>query len=191
MMNLFAMLRNVAARLVSATSSQRSCAARQTCRKRARCPATAKPRPKALAVQQGTSLIEVLVSLVIVAISVLGAASLQVNALKFNTAAKDHAAASILAYNIIDRMRANRGAALNGSYDIDLDDDAPSGTALPATDLQQWLNALNERLPGGDASISRSNQTFTITVQWQEARLKTSREANAASTESYRFVTEL
>ena len=145
----------------------------------------------AITSQHGSSLIEVLVSLLIITIAVLGAASLQVNALKFNTAAKDHAAASILAYNIIDRMRANRDSALNGDYDLNLVDDAPTDSSIPANDLQQWLNALNERLPEGDASISRSAQTFTITVQWQEGRLSASREASAPSTESYLFVTEL
>jgi type IV pilus assembly protein PilV len=77
--------------------------------------------------QRGTTLIEVLVAILVTATGVMGAASMQINSLKFNQTAKFRSSAVFLANDIADRLRANRGQALGGSYDIAVDDEAPSG----------------------------------------------------------------
>ena len=85
--------------------------------------------------QRGTTLIEVLVAILVTAIGVMGAAAAQLNAVKFNQTAKFRSTAVFLANDIADRLRANRTAALNGDYDIAMDDDAPSGTSIDVVDL--------------------------------------------------------
>ena len=86
--------------------------------------------------QTGATLIEVLVAVLVTVIGVLGAASLQMNSVKFNHIANTRSHATMLAYDVIDRMRANRAAALNGSYDIPLADSAPNGNSIPETALR-------------------------------------------------------
>lgn len=122
--------------------------------------------------QGGVGLIEVLVAVFILAIGVLGAAALQMNALKFNQNASVRTQATFLAYEIVDRMRANRAQALVGAYEIALDEDAPAcGAALPGCDLRDWRDALANRLPEGTGAVVRNGNNFTITVEWSEARL--------------------
>lgn len=119
----------------------------------------------------GFSLIEVLVSVLVLGVGVLGMAALQLNALKYNQTAAVRSQATFLAYDITDRMRANRSKARAGNYDISLAADAPTGTGIVATDLQQWKAALAEQLPDGSGSVERSSTKFIVTVQWDESRV--------------------
>ena len=57
--------------------------------------------------QAGTSLIEIMVSIVVIAIGLLGLASMQMNALKFQKTASQRSEAVQAAYDLGDRMRAN------------------------------------------------------------------------------------
>lgn len=141
--------------------------------------------------QRGATLIEVMIAVLITVIGVLGAASLQLNSVKFNQLANTRSYATILSYDVIDRMRANRNQAIAGSYDIALADDAPKGDSVADIDLQDWLTEVGARLPAGDASITRNGSTFTVVIQWDESRVSETREANAGDTESFTFVTEL
>lgn len=67
--------------------------------------------------QQGISMIEVLVSIVIVAIGILGLTALQGVSMKNTTSANSRSTASMLARDMADRMRANQAALLDGKYD--------------------------------------------------------------------------
>lgn len=142
---------------------------------------------------EGFSLIEVLVALVVTALGVLGLVGAHLNAMKFNDTASVRSHATLLAYDIADRMRANRRDALSGSYDLALSDTAPTGTDVYQIDRRDWLNALATQLSDGDGSIVRSNNTFTITVQWDESRVASTRLADASGNhiQAFVFVTEL
>jgi len=144
----------------------------------------------------GSTLIEVLVAILITATGVLGAAAMQLNAVKFNQVSTSRSAAVFLANDIADRLRANRAAALAGSYDLSMDADAPKGSAIHQIDLQEWLLEISRRLPSGDASVARSDNQFTITLQWDEGRLAETREPAEEGEEqdnnqTFVFVTEL
>lgn len=118
----------------------------------------------------GASLIEVLIALVVISIGLLGLASLQLSAMKNNQVALQHTQASSLAYEVLDLMRANRQQALNGNYDLPLGDSAPTGTSIPAVDLQRWKSNLAISLPNGDGGIQRTgNSIVTIIIQWNES----------------------
>jgi type IV pilus assembly protein PilV len=136
---------------------------------------------------RGITMIEVLVALIILSIGLLGLASLQANSLKYNQSAYMRTQATQYAYDIADRMRANRDVALGGGYDIALADAAPTSTSVVDQDLAAWLGDV-ATLPNGDASIVRNNQQFTITVQWEDDRTEAT-QANRVQT--FVFVTEL
>lgn len=144
----------------------------------------------------GSTLIEVLVAILITATGVLGAAAMQLNAVKFNQVSTSRSAAVFLANDIADRLRANRASALAGRYDISLDAAPPKGNAIHQIDLQEWLAEIGRRLPSGDGEITRADNQFTITLQWDEGRLAETREPAEEGEEqdnnqSFVFVTEL
>lgn len=126
--------------------------------------------------QRGATLIEVLVAMLILSVGLLGLASMQMTALQSNQSAYYRSQATVLAYDIIDRMRANRADALNGVYDIAIQnqackpDLAPSGT-LAKRDVTEWLNSLSCLL-SADArgSVVRDGRLFTISIEWNDNR---------------------
>ncbi|PNF71278.1 type IV pilus modification protein PilV [Stutzerimonas stutzeri] len=133
----------------------------------------------------GFSLIEVLVSMLVLGIGILGMAALQLNSMKFNQTAAVRTQATFLAYDMSDRLRANRADARGGSYDTDLDDAAPAGANITATDLRQWKAALGTQLPAGAGAIERSGNVISITVQWSEGRI------GESETQQFVFETQL
>lgn len=121
--------------------------------------------------QAGFSMIEVLIALVITSIGLLGLAALQGTSLKVNHGAYLRSQATMLAHDIVDRMRANRMAATSGNYNLGYDD-APTGSAtVAAADLTEWHQWLGRELPQGDGSISvtATGQTL-VRVRWNDAR---------------------
>jgi len=120
---------------------------------------------------QGVSLIEVLVAVLVLSVGIVGLAGLQASALQANQVAFQHTQATALAGDIIDRMRANRDAALEGDYDTAFAD--PVDCAVPNVsgtgaeqDLLEWRTALGCALPGGQGRIVRSGNEATVTVRW-------------------------
>jgi len=138
----------------------------------------------------GFSLLEVLIALVILSVGLLGIAAMLSTTVKSNDSAYMRSQATSLAYNVIDRMRANQNAAQNGDYDIAIGTAAPgssticngalancSATTLADFDLTQWKQALASSangLPAGDGSIAVNSVagvfTVTVTVQWNDSR---------------------
>ena len=138
-------------------------------------------RISSLRSQRGFTLIEVLIAVIVLSIGLLGLASLQASGLKNDHNSYLRSQASFLAYDIIDRMRANSGrgrsraagwppggTALGGAYDIGFGD-SPSSTVIATEDLTAWKNALAATLPGpGDGSIVTLGNVVTVTVQWDD-----------------------
>lgn len=124
--------------------------------------------------QRGIGLIEVLVAAFIFTIGLLGLARLETANFRNNHGAQLRSQAMALAYDIVDRMRANRERALDGDYDIDIGGAAPSGATVAATDLQEWKSGLADVLPAGDGSVARAVagpvSRFTVIVQWDDSR---------------------
>lgn len=124
---------------------------------------------------QGFTLIEVLVALIVLSLGLLGIAALQGATVQFNREAYLRSQATSLAYNMADRMRANRQAALNGAYDVAYADPAPdcggaagAGT-VAAQDVAAWLSAVACVLPQGNGTVDVVNSVVTIGVRWNEA----------------------
>lgn len=122
-------------------------------------------------IQKGTSLIEALVAMVVLSLGLLGLAGLQLNAMKTAQGAHLRAQAAEHAYDMIDRMRADRDNARSGKYKITIAASAPNGETLAAKEIASWLALVASTLPDGDASIAMPDtQTVTITIQWNDTR---------------------
>jgi len=133
--------------------------------------------PSAVNSERGVSLIEILVALFTLSIGLLGLAAMQAKTLQFNQSAYLRTQATILANDIIDRMRANESQL--SAYEIALTAATPASvdcetaTCTPASmaqsDLAQWRTRISNELPEGDGSIAEkagSPDVFDITVQW-------------------------
>jgi type IV pilus assembly protein PilV len=118
----------------------------------------------------GFTLVEVLVALVVLSIGLLGIASLQVSSLRWNHGASKRSQATLLAYDILDRMRANPVAARGGQY---------SGGTTPLTvatnDLAQWRSNITATLGAGATGTvvkppgAGTTPMFDITVTWTDS----------------------
>lgn len=118
----------------------------------------------------GFTLVEVLVTMVILSVGLLGIAALHTASLRNNLDSALRSQASALAADIADRMRGNRDDALAGNYDIAIGATRTvvAGSPLVDRDLSGWKTQLGLILPAGDGSIVRNGDVFTITVQWGE-----------------------
>ena len=135
--------------------------------------------------QDGFTLLEVLIALLVLSIGLLGLAGLQTTALRSNQMAGMRTLAIQHAYGISDRMRANPTGVDAQLYVQNVTATVPTGTTvnctmvactpaqLAAFDLTAWMNEV-VRLPGGRGRITRdASGTFvmhTVTVFWDEER---------------------
>jgi len=134
--------------------------------------------PRIIALQQGFSLVEVLIALVVLSIGLLGLAALQTVSLKVGHDSYQRTQATMLAYDVIDRMRANPVALTAGRYDNVLANTNPGSTdcvlstcstnELADFDIRTWHTILAAKLSQGQGTISASGTTRTITVSWSE-----------------------
>lgn len=132
---------------------------------------------------RGFSLIEVLVALLVLSIGLLGLAMLQVTGMKFNSDAYFRTQATYLAYDIIERVRANGDAVGTDRYVAsapptgtipNCDTTACDSTQLATYDLDRWYRKLHTvlpRNPTSDSSIARDVNKYTVTIRWMEREL--------------------
>jgi type IV pilus assembly protein PilV len=124
---------------------------------------------------QGFSLIEVLVAVLVLAIGLLGVAALQINATRANQSAELRSQASMLAYFMLDAMRANREAALNGSYNLaEWTCTLPSGGTLPQNDQGYWLQKAQQEAMLGTTTCGAiacdGAGNCTVKLRWDDSR---------------------
>ena len=132
--------------------------------------------------QLGSTLIEVLITVLIVSIGLLGMASLQLKSVSLNHSSYQRLQATNLAYDIADRIFVNGAQARGGNYTITLGAGAGSVAASDVTkaDINDWL-AIVDRLPGGEFSIGppqtmlgdpNNIRNYQVTVCWQDLKNK-------------------
>jgi type IV pilus assembly protein PilV len=134
---------------------------------------------------KGFTLVEVLVAVLVLSIGLLGIAGLQLTSLRGNQSSYLRSQATVLSYDLIDRMRANRSQAMSGSYDINYTtgDSMPSGSTMADADLTDWLNRINSVFPGtSQASVNMDgNNVVSVTIQWNDSRADSTRGRDATS----------
>lgn len=121
--------------------------------------------------QSGISLIEVLVALLVMTLALLGAAALQLNSLKYTGSANLRTQASFIAYDMMDRIRANNAA----NYTLANLGAAPTAGNLNDPRIQDLFDfATNVQAMGGTAaSIALANSVYTISITWDDRRAGT------------------
>ena len=117
-------------------------------------------------VQQGMTLIEVLVALLILTVGLLGAASVQLNALKYTDSSRTTSQASFIAYDMMDRIRANSGA----NYTVTPPTSANPGNARDQDLFDFTTSIVNFGGPTATGSITLNQRVYTITITWSDAR---------------------
>jgi len=132
--------------------------------------------------QQGFSLIEALIALVVLSVGLVGLAGLLVQGIKTNHNAYLRTQAVLLSSDIAERMLANPAGLHNGDYnDINTaSENADPGCVTtnrgcdPAQmaryDAYAWGRALSSALPAGVGTVTGagSGSVFNITVSWSE-----------------------
>jgi type IV pilus assembly protein PilV len=114
--------------------------------------------------QRGFSLLEVLISIVIMTFGLLGISGLMVKGISNSTGSDLASRASQSSGLIMDAMRAN--TLQLSSYDTRFATNATtyaSPTSTAESDLFQWKTAV-ERLPGGQGDIKCNPTSFVCTV---------------------------
>jgi type IV pilus assembly protein PilV len=125
--------------------------------------------------ERGSTLIEVLVTAVVMAVGLLGIAGLQLNSLKTNNSSYMRSQSAISAYNLMDSIRANRESAIGGDYDIAMsafsDLSTPSqGASIAETDRYNWYQELNKHLTNAQAAIDcDATAVCVVKVQWDDS----------------------
>lgn len=145
--------------------------------------------------QNGATLLEVLVAIIVLALGLLGMAGLQAASLRVNQGALQRSQAVLLAYDILDQMRGNPDGADAGNYNVDID----ATSANP--DVTAWKSKLAVALgPGAKGGICQRNAAtwtvpaepcpgvgtgfFVVEVSWSEADLSTSNAVQSDLTSS-------
>jgi type IV pilus assembly protein PilV len=135
------------------------------------------PTPVA-ARQRGFGLLETLIAAVVLAIGLLGLASLYAVSLKSADSAQLRTRATLLAEDILERMRANREQAMEGEYDTaDLeeipDGDCADGEDVVACDLKSWRNLITASKGFSnpiDSSIDCGPDICVVTISFDDTR---------------------
>lgn len=138
---------------------------------------------------QGFTLLEILIAILVLSIGMLGLAGLQFAALRSTTQTYERSQAAVLAADLVDRMRANRVAAGEGRFKLapfqipvsqeDCESVACSRELVADFELAQWHERLRSTLPGATAGVQqacvaglpcRLRSTHSVTVLWNENR---------------------
>lgn len=139
--------------------------------------------------QHGFTLIEVLIAVLVISIGLLGMAGLQTTGIQQSHNSYLKTQASMLAYDMTDRMRSNLVGVNAGEYDAVDSLNSPvnstpgcisSGTACSAADtasndIYEWTHknasgSIASLLPSGYGMVENNGGIYTITVLWDEAR---------------------
>jgi type IV pilus assembly protein PilV len=132
--------------------------------------------------QRGFTLVDTLVTLIVLSVGLLAVARLQILTVQNTRGGQMRSQASLLAYDITDRMRANPAGAADGDYDLALQAATPktggcrgikadcNTTEMADFDLAAWRGLLGVYLPQASGSVATVNNgdtvQTTVTVRW-------------------------
>jgi len=123
---------------------------------------------------RGFNLIEILVTMLIIAVGLLGIVALQFKGLQYNHDAYSRSQINFLAYDIADRIRLNRDNAVDYVSNYTLTATAPTGCdetmgADKDNDLACWrLMVYNALPPGSEANITQASGIYEIELSWTD-----------------------
>jgi len=126
--------------------------------------------------QQGFTLIEILVAVLVLSVGVLGLVGMESLSLQNNQEAYHRSQATLLAYELADRMRANPDI----EYNVSIPSTDPGGcvfysgtptactsSALRQKDLYDWNQKISSLLPLGVGNTPvLSGGVYSISISW-------------------------
>ena len=129
--------------------------------------------------QNGVGLLEIVISIAVLSIGLLGVAHMQAVGAVSIEHSYQRSQATVLAYDIADRMRANPGSA--NSY---LTETLQASKARPQSgcvstsgctvaqmaqqDLYEWNRAINQALPGAVGLVTLAGETYSVSIRWDD-----------------------
>jgi len=149
---------------------------------------------KMIKLQSGFTLLEILITAVILSIGLLGLAGMQVFGLRNNHSAYMRSQATLLAYDMADRMRANPVGFRDDSYNNPtatehsgcVSTTGCSAAEMAEHDMFEWSNTLSNQLPSGSGVVcldstpddgtsaspacSNTGNVYAIKIWWNDDR---------------------
>jgi len=134
--------------------------------------------------QAGASLIEVLVSILLMSFGMLALGGMQAYSVAAQKNASNRAVASTMANELAELIRLNRAGFAAGKYDVSMmttgnkptlktcDFPSCTSTTLAEADLTSFQNRVRTQLPLGGVELSRPGLSITqadIWILWEEA----------------------
>ncbi len=128
----------------------------------------------------GFSLLEVLISLFILVVGLLGMANLQLVSLQASAGAYQRSQAAILVSELSERIRANPDGVAAGDYLVnDWDDwlsttscsfgvDCSTSLEIAQNDLYRWRRQIHTNFPGAVGSVYVQNGIHIVKLIWSE-----------------------
>lgn len=140
-----------------------------------------RPNIRILRNQNGFSMVEILITVLVLSLGLLGMAGLITTGMRSNAVAQYRSIATQQTLDMADRMRANLVAVRAGSYDaitanIPTSNDCVasecSAAQMAAYDHAQWNTANSRSLPGGAGTVvGNLTAGFVITLMWTEKEM--------------------
>jgi type IV pilus assembly protein PilV len=131
------------------------------------------------------------VAVLVLSIGLLGLAALQMRTLRNSESSMARGIAVMETHAVADAMRADRTNAIDGDFDLDVEDDAPTGTTFAQKALAAWrqnlINALGEGATGG---VICDGALCDITIQWNDSR-GSADSAELEDMEEFQIVTQV
>lgn len=152
--------------------------------------------------QSGFSMLEILVTLIILALGLLGTAALQAQSMRTVQGGQFRSHAVLLTADIAERMEGNKPGAVAGAYVVDVGENTAStrdcsteactGDELALFDLETWQNNLSDQLPGASWEITQTTagnpSVYTIVVSWVDRRTNVTY-TTAGTSETFSYTT--
>ena len=146
---------------------------------------------------------EILVTLVLLTLWLLGSAGVQSASLQYNKSAQFRTQAVYLATELMERMQANQTATIAGSY---VSTGGSGGTApncvtgtctpnqLAQFDLAEWNARVTAALPSATVAVTTTGVAnpiaYTIVIGWSDRRTERTYDASLTGTgESFSYTT--
>lgn len=120
-------------------------------------------------------MLETMIALFVLAVGLLGTSALQTTSMRSSTSSYQRSQATLVAYDLMDRLRSNRNQAMAGNYNLLLTGSPATGDGaapLADDDLEDWFTTQVALLPAGDAAVNcTAAGVCTVTIQWDDSRV--------------------
>lgn len=125
-------------------------------------------------VQRGGTLIEVMVSILVLSIGMLGAAALQLSALRNNQSNYEHAQMTVLTQGMLDAMRSNMAGVTAAEYEnAGWVCAAPGAGSLAKSDVSKWITTVQAQInPSACGRITCAGRDCLVGIQWDDSRAR-------------------